>query len=619
MKYFTINNKFKMLLACIMLAFGSFSCNKDFLDVSKELAEELNEDDIFGNASYARQFQRNIFSGIPMSTNMIINVTGLQNPWAGMTDELKMAQGPLRNLTSNGYNAGNADFHRWTTLYQLIRQANLFLEKGRVIPQTGSADYIDEAELKKMKAQAKFLRAYYHYLLFEQYGPIPIMDKAADPNAADLDFARNSVDEVVNFIDKELAEVLPDLNPIETDQNFLALPTQGAALAVRARLWIYAASPLLNGGYAEALNVQNPEDGKKLFPAADPSKWAKAVQALQQLIDFANAGNYELYKELRADGSINADNSLYNLFIKYNNEIIWATPNNGWGSLSSGESLDRRCTPRSIFSGFNCIAVTQELVDDFFMNDGLSIQESPLYSETGFSAAGEDPTGRTETGTFRMWVKREPRFYQTVFYHGRRWHINNAVVKFNKGNGNDNSAADYPWSGYLMYKRASRAILNTGSNPKSEYRSSIIFRLAEFYLLYAEALNETNPSDPRIIEYVDKVRERAGIPKLADIKPEIKGNKDLQREAIHREMRVELATEGQRYFDVRRWMIAEKTPGEGGQGGAFYGMNMNANTESDFFKRTTYETRTFIKAMYLYPLPLNEIQKSKKLVQNPGW
>lgn len=601
------------------LTMGAASCSKGFLDVSKELAEELSEDDIFGNADYARQFHRNIFSGIPMTSSMIIGVTSLQNPWAGSADELKMAQGPLRDITSNGFNAGNAAFHRWTTLYQLIRQANLFLEKAQVIPQTGQADYIDEAEMVKLKAQARFLRAYYHYLLFEQYGPIPIMDKTVSPSSAELDFERNSVDEVVNFIDKELLAVIPNLNPVEADQNFLALPTQGVAMAVRARLLVYAASPLFNGGYEEALSLKNPSDGKSLFPTKDTQKWTKALEALQVFIDFANNGHYQLYKEFKSDGTIDPDKSLYGLFMKYNPEIIWANPNTGWGSLSSGESLDRRATPRSVFGGFNCIGVTQELVDDFFMNDGLSIKESPKYSETGFSASGEDVTGRTETGTYRMWVNREPRFYQTVFYHGRKWHLNNAVIKFNKGNGNDNSAQDNPWTGYLLYKRMSRSILNTGSFPKSEYRPSIIFRLPEFYLLYAEALNEVNPNDPRILEYVDKIRERAGIPLLNVIKPQIKGNQDLQREVVRREMRVELATEGQRYFDVRRWMIAQAATGAGGQGGTFYGMNMNANIESEFFKRTIYETRVFNKPMYLYPIPLNEIQKSRKLVQNPGW
>ena len=99
------------------------------------------------------------------------------------------------------------------------------------------------------------------------------------------------------------------------------------------------------------------------------------------------------------------------------------------------------------------------------------------------------------------------------------------------------------------------------------------------------------------------------------------GNQEQQREAIRRERRVELATEGQRYFDVRRWMIADNAaPGQGTQGGPFYGMNMQTDNKAEFFQRTAYETRLFKRAMYLYPIPFDELQKNKGvLVQNPGW
>ncbi|WP_086478225.1 MULTISPECIES: RagB/SusD family nutrient uptake outer membrane protein [Arenibacter] len=594
-----------------------FSCSKDFLNVSDELAGEQTMEEIFNNPSQVREFHRNIFTGIPNSSNMIIGIGGLDNPWAGASDELKMAQGPLRNTTTNGYNQANAPFHRWNLLYQLIRQANLFLENAKVIPQSGLADYIDQNELAELRAQARFLRAYYHYLLFELYGPIPIMDTSIDPLSTDLDFARNSVDEVVTFLDQELLEVSDQLNSIETKEDFLALPTKGVALAVRGRMWMYAASPLLNGGYAEALEITD-MDGEKLFPENDPTKWQKALDAMQDFIDFAEAGNYELYKEYDDNGDYDPHASLYNLFRGINKEVIWANPNASWGALW-GEGVDRRATPRTERGGFANIAVTQELVDDFFMIDGLTIEDSPLYSEEGISGPGEDLSGQAGEGIYKMWINREPRFYQTVFYQNRNWHISNNSIQFFSGSGNGNTSADYPWSGYLLYKRISREIYNSGSNPQSEYRPSFIFRLAEFQLLFAEALNEVNPSDPRVIEYVDKVRDRAGIPKLIDVKANIVGDQDKQREAIQREMRVELATEGQRYFDVRRWMIADNQVGEGGQGGTFYGMNMNASDEMSFYKRTPYETRAWDKAMYLYPIPLDEIQKSEKLIQNPGW
>ncbi len=137
--------------------------------------------------------------------------------------------------------------------------------------------------------------------------------------------------------------------------------------------------------------------------------------------------------------------------------------------------------------------------------------------------------------------------------------------------------------------------------------------------MYAEALNEVNPSDPRVLTYIDYVRERAGIPLLADIKPQIRGNKELQREAIVAERRVELASEGQRYFDIRRWMIAGDGAGNGGQGGVFHGMDMDAETLADFYTRTEVETRRWDNSMYFAPIPLNEMQNSRMLVQNPGY
>ena len=473
--------------------------------------------------------------------------------------------------------------------------------------------------MAKMKSVAKFFRAYYHYLLFEQYGPIPIMDKAADPSNPELDFARNSVDEVVKFISDDLTAAAPGMDDVAVEA-LATVPTKGVALAVKAKLLVLAASPLYNGGFPEAMALKN-KDGKALFPTANAAKWQTAKTALEDFLTFAN-GKFDLFKlNTGPGGTYNPDESLYRLFIDVtgNKEIIWANPNNlQWGSVDQ-DGTYRRLTPRSERTGFAGMGVTQELVDAFPMRDGLSITESPLYSENGFSAAGDDPTGRTEVGTFKMWINRDPRFYQTVFYQNRRWPISNAQIQFQKGSGNDNSAADNPYTGYLLYKRFARDVRNEGSNPKSRFRPAIIFRLAEFYLLYAEACNEVNPSDPNIFTYVDKVRDRAGIPALATVKPGLLGNKAELRKAIQAESRVELATEGQRYFDVRRWMLADQ-PGNM-QGGPSTGMNMNSNQLiiGGFYTRFTYENRVFSRAMYLYPLPLTEIQKSKVLVQNPLW
>lgn len=614
--------KLKNIFKAVALSLG-LTCfpSCDYLNVSDELASELSVSEVFENAGYTRRFHRGIYSNIPDMSFLCINesytgVNGLGNPWPAVGDEIKAAQNNVRNIPVTGENASNASLQRWQ-LYKNIRQANIFLERAHAIDS--EKEKLDEVELRSMKAEARFLRAYYHYLLFELYGPIAIMNDAVDPESPSLDFYRNSVDEVVSYLDKELMEVAKELKESEPKER-RAVPTKGAALAVRAKLWVYAASPLYNGGFKEAMAIKDAE-GKQLFPSYDASKWEKAVAALDDFIKYSE-GRYSLYKVYDKEGNLDADKSLYELFQYYNDEIIWASTKDSWGAVDY-EGTQRRCTPRGVRStiGLSSIGVMQELVDAFFCKDGLSIEESPLYNEQGFTAVTHDVQVLNETKEFtdhifNMYLNREPRFYQCVTYPGRRWHIGGEVFAPWKGGADDNSQGDNCYTGYLLYKGVNRTLYAYGSYPRRWFRPNILFRLADFYLLYAEALNEVNPNDPRIIEYVDRVRERAGIPLLKDIKPEIIGNKELQKQAIVHERRVELCVEGQRYFDIRRWMTAEKSPAEGGQKGAFHGMDMNA-TGADFFKRVPFEDRVF--SGYLYAIPFNEIQKSTKLIQNPGW
>ncbi len=596
------------------------SCS-DFLDVSDELAEQRDYESIFNSPTDTRRWLMDVYQGIPDPSDMHAS-NGFKHPWPILSDEIDL------NAQANDWNLevitpSHFRAHRWSGYWQYIRQANIFLERAHVIPKSGEADYIDEVEIAYLKAQARFFRAYYHYLLFELYGPIPVITEPANPDNTKIDYARNSVDEVVEFIYNELTDIADDLkDPDLSAESTLAIPTKGTALALRAKLMVYAASPLYNGGYANALNVTN-KDGKRLFPDYDATKWQKALNACQSFIDYATSGNYELYKEYDGFGNIDANKSIYELHNFYNSEIIFARSNVNWGNVVSQSGLDGVSIPRGARGGTQStgkIAILQELVDDFFMIDGLPIDESPLYSEMGFTTnASEDQTGKTEAGTFKMYINREPRFYQCVFFNGRRWHIGNEQIWFNKGGNSDNRVPSYAKSGYVSYKRINRTVYNQGSHPRSLYRPGILMRLAEFYLLYAEALNEVDPNDSRVLDYIDKIRERAGVPLLADIKPGIKGNRELQREAIRAEMRVELATEGQRYFDVRRWMIAGNAPGNGGQGGNFHGMDMEATTLEGFYTRTVIEERRWDEKMYFAPIPIDEIQNSKLLVQNPGY
>lgn len=619
----------------LLIALLCFVSSCDYLGVSDQLAGGLqNTEQVFDNVSYTKRWYANVFAGIPDYSGInSVNVGAFKNPWTGMCDELVVGYGNSSKYNNSDRNAANMGFHRYGDCYKYIRQANIFLQKAHPIMTTGTqGDQLLEDELTQMKANVRFMRAFYHYLLFEQYGPIILVKDKIYNATEDQDVPRNTVDEVIEYIDSELTAVASELTqePIFEDKDYRAWPTKGVALAVRAKLWLYAASPLLNGGYREALSVTNP-DGTRLFPDYDAGKWEKALAACKDFIDYAEAGRYELYKEYKDDNGavIDPDKSVYNLFQKYTHEIIWATANNDWGGMN-GDAFDRRIAPRCEKNGLGSTGVTQELVDAFYMKDGFPVSataylpQSTLYQEEGYGTYKDQNDNfskkYTNVTVSNRYLNREPRFYNTVFFNGRQWPVScNQVLFYNNGNSGVQEG-QATLTGYMLFKRFNRSVSLTNPGVASQFRPSIIFRLADFYLMYAEAANEVNPNDARVLKYLNLVRERAGLPDIETLNPAIRGNQELQRAAIQRERQIELATEGQRYFDVRRWMIADKN-GEGRQNGYVHGMNVRgeSNDKEDFNRIVEASQIVFNRKMYLYPMPDSEMRKTKNLVQNPGW
>lgn len=604
----------------------------DYLGVSDQLVGGLqNTEQVFNNVDYTKRWYANVFAGVPDYSGICsMNVNGFSNPWAAMCDELDVGYGNASRVFNSEPNAAGLGLHRYGDCYKYIRQANIFLQNAHAITVSGTqGDELLEDELAQMKANVRFMRALYHYLLFEQYGPVILVKDKIFDAIENQDIPRNTVDEVINYIDSELTASAQELQqePIYDDVDHRAWPTKGVALAVRAKLWLYAASPLFNGGYREALSLTNP-DGTRLFPDYDAGKWDKALAACKDFIDYAEGGRYELYKEYKEDGTLDPDNSVYNVFQQYNHEIIWATARNDWGGMN-GDAFDRRTTPRSEKNGVGSTGVTQELVDAFYMKDGLPISataylpQSPLYNEEGYGTYQDknDNTSKhyVPVEVSNRYIDREPRFYNTVFFNNRQWPVSCNHVSFANG-GNVDQQGQHPNTGYVLFKRINRTVSLTSPGVASQFRPSIIFRLADFYLMYSEIANEINPGDPRVLKYLNLVRERAGLPDIEILNPGIRGNQELQRAAIQRERRIELATEGQRYFDVRRWMIADQD-GEGRMNGYIHGMNVGGPiNDPESFNRVV-ETTTFVfkRKMYLYPIPDYEIRKTKNLVQNPGW
>ena len=619
----------------LLIALLCFVSSCDYLGVSDQLAGGLqNTEQVFDNVSYTKRWYANVFAGIPDYSGInSVNVGAFKNPWTGMCDELVVGYGNSSKYNNSDRNAANMGFHRYGDCYKYIRQANIFLQKAHPIMTTGTqGDQLLEDELTQMKANVRFMRAFYHYLLFEQYGPIILVKDKIYNATEDQDVPRNTVDEVIEYIDSELTAVASELTQeaIFEDKDYRAWPTKGVALAVRAKLWLYAASPLLNGGYREALSVTNP-DGTRLFPDYDAGKWEKALAACKDFIDYAEAGRYELYKEYKDDNGavIDPDKSVYNLFQKYTHEIIWATANNDWGGMN-GDAFDRRIAPRCEKNGLGSTGVTQELVDAFYMKDGFPVSataylpQSTLYQEEGYGTYKDQNDNfskkYTNVTVSNRYLNREPRFYNTVFFNGRQWPVSCNQVLFYNGGNSGVQEGQATLTGYMLFKRFNRSVSLTNPGVASQFRPSIIFRLADFYLMYAEAANEVNPNDARVLKYLNLVRERAGLPDIETLNPAIRGNQELQRAAIQRERQIELATEGQRYFDVRRWMIADKN-GEGRQNGYVHGMNVRgeSNDKEDFNRIVEASQIVFNRKMYLYPMPDSEMRKTKNLVQNPGW
>ena len=619
----------------LLIALLCFVSSCDYLGVSDQLAGGLqNTEQVFDNVSYTKRWYANVFAGIPDYSGInSVNVGAIKNPWTGMCDELVVGYGNSSKYNNSDRNAANMGLHRYGDCYKYIRQANIFLQKAHPIMTTGTqGDQLLEDELTQMKANVRFMRAFYHYLLFEQYGPIILVKDKIYNATEDQDVPRNTVDEVIEYIDSELTAVASELTqePIFEDKDYRAWPTKGVALAVRAKLWLYAASPLLNGGYREALSVTNP-DGTRLFPDYDAGKWEKALAACKDFIDYAEAGRYELYKEYKDDNGavIDPDKSVYNLFQKYTHEIIWATANNDWGGMN-GDAFDRRIAPRCEKNGLGSTGVTQELVDAFYMKDGFPVSataylpQSTLYQEEGYGTYKDQNDNfskkYTNVTVSNRYLNREPRFYNTVFFNGRQWPVSCNQVLFYNGGNSGVQEGQATLTGYMLFKRFNRSVSLTNPGVASQFRPSIIFRLADFYLMYAEAANEVNPNDARVLKYLNLVRERAGLPDIETLNPAIRGNQELQRAAIQRERQIELATEGQRYFDVRRWMIADKN-GEGRQNGYVHGMNVRgeSNDKEDFNRIVEASQIVFNRKMYLYPMPDSEMRKTKNLVQNPGW
>jgi len=642
--------KTKEIIACLLLSLPAlFTTNcSDFLDVVPDNVATI--DNAFTNRYNAEKFLFTCYSYIPDHTNLSTNPAffGGYEMWM-LNDELTWpyVQGGINQhayfMARDGQTANAPYINTWeglrggVDLWTGIRDCNIFLENIH-LPQD-----IDDEERARWIAEVKFLKAYYHFYLLRQYGPIPIIDTNL-PVSADVNevaIYRNPVDEVsdyiVNLLD-EAAEVLPE--SIESITEELGRVTKPIALSVKAKLLTMMASPLFNGNTNYASVVDN--RGVQLFPQEyDAGKWEKAATAIKEAIDCAESNGAELYyytgTYILSEATKAKLNIRGSVTERWNPEIIW-------GSTQSTNGLQKALAHRQV--GLTAVGAyvacvgnpTIRTVERFYTKNGVPIDEDLHWDYEGrydvrSATADEKFLIREKFVTAKLNFDRETRFYASLYFDGGMVYGDGVITE------NNYSAIKYTSmkNGVIGGRFTNNMYSATGYGVKklvhpnsvientyfSHYRYSFpIIRLADLYLLYAEVLNEVKDTpDSEVYFYIDKVRERASLGGVVDSwatyssNPTKPSTKDGMREIIHQERLIELAFEGQSYWDLLRWREAQQEFSK-----PIQGWNVLGKEVEDYYQvQTIFTPPAFNIKNYFYPIRNHELSVNGNLLQNYGW
>ncbi len=665
-------NVFSILL-CGMMAFSFTSC-EDYFDDVPDNATSL--EDVFSNRGQTLSWLTNVYSYIPDSRRMRFS-DATSYCWRTASNEgyLPWDTGtvPLTDIIlGTMYPSTGFVQNLWTESYRAIQYANVYLANVDKCPMLTSE------EKEWTKAECRVLRAYFYFNLMKEYGPVPLIGDrvfgVSDP-IKDMMLPRSTVDQCFDYIISELRSAIDGGHLIsqfnssgEFDSQFRGNMTVESAEGILSEVYLFRASYLFNGD-PYYMTMKN-DDGTLLFPQGrDNSKWEDARDAAWSIIQ---SGKYSL--ELR-DVSGNQVNDIESscpyqscryasLGTDNNREMIV------YRSTYDGDVYPM--TPRhtginNAQTGGGAYSVPLQFVDMFFTDKGLRIEDDPDYytydTDNPVSVPESDmlsdkPYNDKFSGynyftpgdgypVMKQFYNREPRFYLALTFQNRRWDFDNSrtyytVLSFNGNSGPTGSTHDYPIFGVIGRK------VYPGST--GGVNNAILLRLGEVYLNYAEACCELGDLTTAI-HYVNLIRSRAGVAEYVGLAPEDmtefdrRGekrinlgslNQDLVRKVIYRERIVELSFENKYYFDVRRWGVADMAQGDGwvypswhngGEGGQMVGFNTNnqgsvaeqSNIAMNFYKRVPVQIRVFTKRMSFLPIPQDEINRDRNIVQNKGW
>jgi hypothetical protein len=616
-------------LLCIFFA---GSCKK-YLDVVPDNVATI--DNAFKLKQEATKYLATCYSYLPASGDLETNPALCAGDEFWMVAPFAVSDSPWK--IAMGYQTATTIYMPgWNNMFSAFRDCNIFLDNiNKVVDMT-------DAEKDRWSHEVKFLKAYYHWCLFRMYGPIPVTDVNL-PISATSDEAqrpRQTVDSVINYIASLLDDAAAGLPASISDRTTqLGHITKPIALAIKARVLVTAASPLFNGNsdYAGFKNY----DGTPLFNGAyDAGKWERAAAACREAITACENAGMHLYKFDKLGLSL-TDNMVTQMSIRnsfteaWNAEIIWNNTKGRSGSTDRTYTLQRFAMPRldpAKITNEMCIgslAPTLKIAELFYTENGVPINEDKNWDysnryklRTGKAAESEFITNGYETAVLNF--NREPRFYANLAFDGAVWYMQNGTFNVQAKNGQWQSRKgnyDYNATGYFSKKLVNwKYVIKDGMELTIEDYAWPEMRLSDLYLLYAEALNEVKGSGTEAYEYINKVRQRAGLKTVQEswtnysLQPGKYQTKDGLRQIIQQERLIELALEGSRFWDLRRWKRSFEELNK-----PVMGWDVDQEAAAFYYRPRLRYQQTFKTRDYFWPIDYWDLLGNKRLVQNYGW
>lgn len=546
---------------------------------------------------------------------------------------------------------------QWSNLYKGIAYCNILEENIHSTPD------MDEYEKNRWIGEAEFLKAYYHFYLIRMYGPIPIIDKyvPVDSDTEEMHPYRESIDSCFNYVVEKLDNVInnPDIpEKIENEAEELGRITIGIAKALKAKVLITAASPLFNGN-TDYRNITD-NRGINIFDSEKTieekrAKWEKAAEACREAITYLEGQGFGLYYFDDPTVSMTeSDKIMMNLrgavTEKWNKEVVWAN-SQSWVGSSSYDNYQIQSMPRDLnpsLSSKNAqnrsnLGVTLSLANSFYTKNGVPIEEDRTWDYANrFTVQAPTPATAEpgyentiilnyKTGTAKLNMNREHRYYASLGFDGGIWFGQGKTgttglysINARKGGNVSPIPADHSQNLTGIWPKKMVNYKTVISDASSGFTSVTypfpIIRMADLYLMYAEALNELGENYATVLPWIDMVRERSGLKGVKESWDEYVGNSKYStqtglRQIIMQERRIELAFEGHYFWDVRRWKTATTELTQ-----PMTGWKVNyGETDSDYYSENLVSVRDFTPKMYFWPIDINELKKDPNLVQNYGW